>query len=217
MDLALYDAVTRDDVDSLEQIEKTLSVGDQLTPTNSTVLHLASQYGSEKCVAHILRVHKPLLFEINSRGETALHLAAKQGQLGVVNALIDSAKTSFQQQSTLQNTTASTAVQDWIRTPDEELETALHRAVRYNRKDVVELLVREDPSHPHPQNKYKETPLYLASLRYYTDIITVILDNCKWTNVCGAGGKMDLRAMFGGPEGRTALHAAVLDHGGQGK
>ena len=54
MDLALYDAVIKDNFDVLKQMEVLLVVGDQLTATNSRVLHLACQYGSIKYVTHIL-------------------------------------------------------------------------------------------------------------------------------------------------------------------
>ncbi|KAL8155106.1 hypothetical protein AgCh_000482 [Apium graveolens] len=213
MDSDLYDAVTEDKLDALKEMVSKLKVGEQLTPTNQTVLHLACQYGSIKCVTEILSVHDSLLFKINSRGETALHLAAKQGHFVVVKALIDSAKSLVRRQDNVQDIAPSTVVQDLIRTPDEELETALHGAVRYNRKHVVELLVKEDPCHPHPLNKHNETPLYLASIRYYTDIMSTILDNCDWQKT-GGDETTYLLAMFGGPEGRTALHAAVLDQGG---
>lgn len=49
-------------------------------------------------------------------------------------------------------------MQSLIRTRDQhvELETALQQAVRYNRYQVVQLLVKEDPSHSYPQNKHNE-------------------------------------------------------------
>lgn len=69
---------------------------------------------------------------------------------------------------------------------------------------MVKLLVQKDPDHSYPQNKSHETPLYLASIRHYKSIISIILDNCT-------------SATFGGPDGRTALHAAVLTCKGGGK
>ncbi|KAK1401288.1 hypothetical protein POM88_000893 [Heracleum sosnowskyi] len=212
MDSNLYNTVAKDDVVVLREIEGGgLTVADQLTPTKSTVLHLACQYGSFSCVEHILETHQSLLLKINSRGETALHLAAKQGNIGVVGALLSSARFLDQQQNNPQN---STVVQALIRTPDKELETALHGAVRYNRNDVVGLLVGEDPRHVHPQNKHNESPLYLASIRCYADIIRTIFNKCEWPDIGSAEGRRVLHAMFGGPEGRTALHAALLDEGG---
>lgn len=203
MDYALYDAVTKDNIELLKDTEGRLSVSDQRTPTKSTVLHLACEYGNMKCVERILSVYESLLLQINSRGETALHLAARHGHYEVVVALIDAANnSSFVHQTHFQNTSAK-VVQILIRIPNIEFETALHAAVRYNHNNVVRLLVTEDPRHQHPRNKYNETPLYIASVRRYNDIITTILDNCK-------------SPTFGGPHGQTALHAALLDNGGHG-
>lgn len=39
-----------------------------------------------------------------------------------------------------------------ITNTDSEGETALHLAVRYNRKNVVQLLIQKDPDHIYPQN-----------------------------------------------------------------
>ncbi|XP_074378084.1 uncharacterized protein LOC141719603 [Apium graveolens] len=180
MNSELYNAVISDDIDVLNAMQRTtsLEISNQRTPTGSTMLHLACQYGSSRCVEEILSVHESLLCMINSRDETALHLAARHGHYKVVEALILKAKTPIQQLNYLQYT-ASTLLQILIRTETVELETALHTAVRYNHNNVVELLVKEDPGQPHIQNKYKETPLYMASVRNNTDIIKTILHNCE--------------------------------------
>ncbi|KAL8126572.1 hypothetical protein AgCh_013732 [Apium graveolens] len=184
MNSELYNAVISDDIDVLNAMQRTtsLEISNQRTPTGSTMLHLACQYGSSRCVEEILSVHESLLCMINSRDETALHLAARHGHYKVVEALILKAKTPIQQLNYLQYT-ASTLLQILIRTETVELETALHTAVRYNHNNVVELLVKEDPGQPHIQNKYKETPLYMASVRNNTDIIKTILHNCELPGV----------------------------------
>ncbi|KAL8110484.1 protein ACCELERATED CELL DEATH 6-like [Apium graveolens] len=189
IDSEFYDVVIKDNIDELQKIDGRLMVGDQRTPTNNTVLHLACQHGSINCVKQILRVHESLLLELNSRGETALHLAAREGHYDVVVALINAAKS-------LQN--EGEPVHELIRKANLELETALHAAVRYNHKNVVEVLVSEDPSHKQPRNKHGETPMYLATIRCHTDIMETILNVCEFPT-------------FDGPGGRTALHAAVLD------
>lgn len=145
----------------------------------------------------ILNMHESLLLKLDSRGETALHLAAREGNYNVVEALINKAKSLLVQPDHLQDT-SSTVVQFLIRVANVESETALHAACRNNYNNVVELLVTEDPSHAHPQNMYDETPLYLASIRGDAQLIKTIFDNCE-------------SPTFGGPEGRTALHAAILD------
>lgn len=214
MDSELYNAVISDDIDILKAMICTASIeiSNQRTPTGSTVLHLACHYGSSRCAEEILRVHEPLLCMINSRDETALHLAARHGHYRVVEALLVKAKTSIHQPNYLQYT-VSTLLQILIRTENVELETALHTAVRYNHNNVVELLVKEDPGLPLIQNKYKETPLYMASVRNNTDIIRTILHNCELPTFGVPIERMTLRSLFGGSDGKTALHAAVVEYG----
>ena len=202
MNAALHDAVCKDNIDVLKQMEASLSVRRQRTPTKNTVLHLACQYGSINCVKHLLSVHGSLIGKVNLRGDLALHLAARQGHYDVVVALIDAAKSSNQQEST--SKASITLIQSQVRTQNLELETPLHDAVRNNHNSVVQLLVNEDPHDYHCQNKRKETPLYLASTRCYVDIITTILRTCGWS------------VIDHGPAGRTALHAVVLDDGKHG-
>ena len=65
----------------------------QHTPVEDTVLHvLAQSCDSANVVQLILDRHGRLLMKLNKRGETALHLAARNGHSGVVRALIDYAK-----------------------------------------------------------------------------------------------------------------------------
>ncbi|WOH16489.1 hypothetical protein DCAR_0936044 [Daucus carota subsp. sativus] len=200
MNSVLYNAVTKDNIEVLLESEHRLAIDKQLTPTKDTVLHLASQYGSINCLEHMLSVHKSLLLLINSTGETALHLAAREGHFEVVQELLDAAKSSPLTAESSQNTSL-TALQVLIRTTDMERETALHLAVRYNHKEVVQLLLNEDPSHVYPRNKYGETPLYMASFRCHVDIVKTILENSE-------------SPTFGGPNQRTALHAALSHTGG---
>ncbi|KAL1804396.1 hypothetical protein ACET3Z_033043 [Daucus carota] len=200
MNSVLYNAVTKDNIEVLLESEHRLAVDKQLTPTKDTVLHLASQYGSINCLEHVLSVHKSLLSKINSTGETALHLAAREGHFEVVKELLDAAKSSVLTAESSRNTSL-TALQFLIRTTDMERETALHLAVRYNHKEVVQLLLNEDRSHVYPRNKYGETPLYMASFRCHVDIVKTILENSE-------------SPTFGGPNQRTALHAALSHTGG---
>ncbi|KAL1804301.1 hypothetical protein ACET3Z_032948 [Daucus carota] len=202
---ALYDAVTKDNIDVLKQMEGTFYVSRQRvrrqrTPTKNTVLHLACQYGSINCVKHLLTIHGSLIGKVNLRGDLALHLAARQGHYDVVVALIDAAKSSSQEPESACKKSI-TLIESQVRTQNVELETPLHDAVRYNHNNVVQLLVNEDPNDCYCQNKRKETPLYLASTRCYVDIITTIFNTCGWSEIDH------------GPAGRTALHAVVLDDG----
>lgn len=108
MDSGLYNAVITDNVDALREIEGRLNVGNQRTPTNNTVLHLACQYGSIRCVEEIISVHGSLLLEMNAKGETALHGAAREGHYDVAVLLINAATYFVPQPTNMQTATPST-------------------------------------------------------------------------------------------------------------
>jgi ankyrin repeat protein len=84
---------------------------------------------------------------------------------------------------------------------NEEQDTALHEAARNIRVHVVEILTKEDPEFSYSANVLGETPLYIAAsiMRWVSEergkVIDEILTNC-------------ISVDYGGPNGRTALHAA---------
>ncbi|KAG6735772.1 hypothetical protein POTOM_061562 [Populus tomentosa] len=94
-----------------------------------------------------------------------------------------------------------------LRITTEEQATALHEAARNRRSHVVEILTKEDrPELSYSANVHGETPLYIAASSWGQEqekVIDEILANCI--------SVLD----YGGPNGRTALHAAsaVGDHG----
>ena len=110
----------------------------QHTPVKDTVLHvLAQSCDSANLVQLILAGHGRLLMKLNKQGETALHLAARKGHLGIVRALIDYAKseagrwfpTCFDRRKRM------------LRMASVAGNTALHEAVRNNFYDIAKLLV----------------------------------------------------------------------------
>jgi ankyrin repeat protein len=82
---------------------------------------------------------------------------------------------------------------------NEEQDTALHEAARNMRSHVVEILTKEDPEFSYSANVHGETPLYIAVSSWGQErekVIDEILTNC-------------ISVDYGGPNGRTALHAAI--------
>ncbi|WJZ88083.1 hypothetical protein VitviT2T_007414 [Vitis vinifera] len=94
--LAAQDAYGR--IDVLEQMSEDHFVV-QLTPNKNTVLHIAAQFGQLDCVQYILGLNSSssLLLKPNLKGDTPLHLVAREGHLIVVKALIDAAKRLHQE------------------------------------------------------------------------------------------------------------------------
>ncbi|CAL5413466.1 unnamed protein product [Camellia sinensis] len=136
-----------------------------------------------------------LLRCLNVDGETPLHIAAREGHLDIVKALIECANRLDHEEVE----SGGGAAKEMLRAQNKDNDTALHMAVRNCRNlYVVEWLTKEDPEFTHLPNNAKETPLYLAAERQHEDMVSMILKNCK-------------SPAYGGPKGQTALHAAVTN------
>jgi len=167
-----------------------------LTPDENTILHVclrnqSSEPGFTDFVDKILESCPPLLFQANKRGETPLHLAARYGHSNVVEHLIDRTKALPSDPES-----RVTKAKMMLRTTNGN-EIQRCEAARHRRSHVVEILTKEDPEFPYPTNVHGETPLYIAASscgREREKVIDEILTNC-------------ISVDYGGPNGRTALHA----------
>ncbi|KAK6254840.1 hypothetical protein SCA6_016145 [Theobroma cacao] len=154
----------------------------------------AKSLRSTNFVEQILNRSPSLLLKPNAKGEIPLHIAARFGKVNIVELLIKHAKAEHRG---LEN--GIEPAKQMLRMTDNEKNTALHKAVRYGHVEVVHALIQEDPDFSYSVNKSRETPLYIAARRGYNRLVTLIFDKCEFAN-------------HDGPCGRTALHAAVMDH-----
>jgi len=148
---------------------------------------------SEEFVKQILEKCGGLVLIPNAKGETPLHIAAKNGHSGVAKLLVEHVK-AFPPD--IEHGVG--AEQKFIRATNNEKDTALHEAVRYNHIQVVKTLLKLDPHYSYHANKADETPLYLASKGRYQKVAYEILSNIK-------------SPAYEGPNNQTALHAAVIN------
>nr|TKS16447.1 hypothetical protein D5086_0000022740 [Populus alba] len=194
MDPVLYKAAEEGNIDPFENYQTRL---DQLlTPDENTILlvYLGNQRREPKFtdfVDIILEMCPPLLLQANKKGETPLHLAARYGLSNVVRVLIDRAKALPADPES-----GVTDEKKMLRMTNEEQDTALHEAARNSQNHVVGILTKEDPEFSYSANVDGETPLYIAASSWgHEKVIDEILTNC-------------ISVDYGGPNGRTALHAA---------
>ncbi|KAK9282803.1 hypothetical protein L1049_011025 [Liquidambar formosana] len=171
-----------------------------LTPNKNTVLHIHITAQCEKkestnFVEEILTMCPSLLRQANAKGETLLHIAARYGRSKTVKLLLERAKDLREEE--LEAGVGPT--QQMVSLTNKEKDTALHDAVRFNHADVVEILIKEDRDFSYPANDADETPLYLAAERGFGDLVWQILGTCT-------------SPAHGGPNGTTALHAAVINN-----
>uniref|UniRef100_A0A6N2L0R3 Uncharacterized protein n=1 Tax=Salix viminalis TaxID=40686 RepID=A0A6N2L0R3_SALVM len=205
IDHVLYEAAAAGDIGRFENDQTCLDR--LLTPDESTILHVylrnqLREPESTDFVDKILERCPALLLQANKKRETLLHLAAKFGHSNVVKVLIGRAKAPHADPES-----GVTAAKMMLRMTNGEGETALHEAARNARGHVVEILTKEDPDFSYSANLHGETPLYIAAsfgwrrghgkvIDEHGKVIDEILRNC-------------ISVDYGGPNGRTALHAAI--------
>ncbi|XP_028763375.1 ankyrin repeat-containing protein ITN1-like isoform X2 [Neltuma alba] len=169
-----------------------------LTPNKNTILHLHftnyTNNVSETFVKEVLRECPTLVLKANVKDETILHVAARYGHHQIVKTLVDFAKALPKDMDEVG------AEKRLIRAVNDKKDTALHEAARYGHVEVVDVMINEELDHSHfGKNVGDETPLYIAVERRYWNVVDTILDKSN-------------SPQYDGPNGRTALHAAIL-HG----
>ncbi|KAF9589379.1 hypothetical protein IFM89_023360 [Coptis chinensis] len=193
MDPKLFIAVTSGKADLLEPLNT--DILQQVTPIKDTAIHIAAGFGHLETIKSI-HSRCPILFSrANSVGDTTLHVAARAGHFAIVRYLIDCAKTFFSSQDVELGQAGATET-NLIRNGNGKKDTVMHEAVRNCNLEMVKLLIKEDPELLRLNNDAGESPLHIAVEKGELDIITEML---KAKHIS-----------YEGPNGRTALHAAVI-------
>ncbi|KAL8093080.1 hypothetical protein AgCh_035097 [Apium graveolens] len=166
---------------------------------NCAILHSESMIGNAERVRIFLRKYadKKILARLDSNKETALHVAADFGNTEVVKVLIEAAGRLFASSANDNPDNQITCFEDFIRHPNDSLNTALHLAVSNGDMATAKWLVEADRDDRHIQNSKGETPIYLAAKLGYEEIVKMICEACTAPGLAG-------------PDATTALHAAIM-------
>ncbi|XP_065630523.1 protein ACCELERATED CELL DEATH 6 isoform X3 [Quercus suber] len=198
MDVALYEAVAKDDVNNfintLEQVsmdeELNLdSILNQMTISGNSLLHKAASFGSVD-IAELIIDHFPfLLYGRNNLGDTALHVATKAKKLSIVKVLIDKSGKPCPPND---NDTLS-QMKNHIG------NSALHEAVIARFPDAISVLFLANPKVAYYLNEKGESPLRLAIETGDTEIFELLFK---------APGVYD--EFVGGPQEESPVYTAIL-------
>ncbi|XVE50535.1 hypothetical protein DITRI_Ditri01bG0170400 [Diplodiscus trichospermus] len=184
MDLKLFDAIRSGELQRFHQLaDAERNVYGQETPEGNTVLHMAARYGHTSLVKVIIERKRQLVLKSNIKGETPVHIAARAGHLHVITFFIESVK-KF-----------SIHIAG---TRDNNGNTPLHGAIRNGHLSVVTALAGHDKNALLEINDAGESALSIAIDMRFTEIANSIISS----NPSTLG--------LAGPNGRTALHCAVI-------
>jgi ankyrin repeat protein len=202
MEPRLLKAVTTGDLGLLEQAlglrpspapaeQGNLNCLEGVTAAGSSALHVAAGRGHLELVVTICAQDPSLTRRRNHQGDTALICAARAGHADVVDHLAERAL----EEAAMWPTTS-------LRATNSAGETAMHEAVRNGRDHLVlEKLMSRDSGLARVVDGDGVSPLYLAVASNRADMVRVLIGDSP--------DGVRSSASFSGPDGQTALHAAV--------
>ncbi|XP_066360679.1 protein ACCELERATED CELL DEATH 6-like [Miscanthus floridulus] len=198
MNPQLLKAVSNGDADLLAQILSTTTISEEsrcaclggVTAEGSSALHIAARHGYLKLVEMICDQDISLIKARNNLLDTPLICASRSGHVDVVDYLIQLASTQRDTEYVLRAWNSSGA-------------TAVHEAVRNGHASVLGKLVSRDARLAAAVDGQGVSPLYMAVVSGRADMVDILISESR-------GGSVKLPASYAGPDGQTALHAAVF-------
>ncbi|RVW73197.1 Ankyrin repeat-containing protein [Vitis vinifera] len=235
MDDSVYEAAAKGDIEVLKKIPES-EFHAQLSPKHNTILHIASEFGNIECVNWILDLpsSSSLLQRPNLNEDTPFHLAAREGHLEVVEALINAAR-----EPTLDIETGPGPHKedpDFTYGANDSGITPLYMAVEGGFTAVVKLIIEKSSTSPSYNGLMGRTALHAAVICNDIEMTKTILqwkpdltkevDKNGWSPLHYAAERGDLEivklllekseksvAYLRSKDGKkTALHIASFHH-----
>ncbi|TQD82928.1 hypothetical protein C1H46_031527 [Malus baccata] len=201
MDPSVYEAARSGDLGFLKKIrdgDLSINLLLQKTPKNNNILHLAAEFKQVDFFRGVpINNQSPLFWDINNKGDTPMHVAAKAGCDEVVELLINHATMLHTEGADEESALAGCkAYKELLRIKNLIEDTGLHVAIKYGHLKVVVLLVEADPELCCFTNRANESPLFLATTKGFPRIARYMLEKFPTSSLNGINGV-------------TALHAAI--------
>ncbi|CAO2141247.1 unnamed protein product [Urochloa humidicola] len=180
----LLKAATFADAESMKQLalhDPAVLLG--TTPQGNTCLHIASIHGHEEFCKNVLTLGNSheLLSAVNGDGETPLLTAVTRGHASLSSFLLRSNRPEH--------------LSEMILKEDKRGCNVLHHAIRGGHSELALELIEEKPALSKHVNMHDESPMFMAAMRNFTDVVEKLL------NIPDSAQT--------GPFGFNALHAAV--------
>ncbi|KAH6795987.1 hypothetical protein C2S51_036973 [Perilla frutescens var. frutescens] len=157
----------------------------RLSPIGNRFIHVAAKHGKENVVNFIAAREPYMVLSKNFNGETALHLAARSGQVSIVEALVrvhQGLLLPYRDENNLlraKNKSGNTALHEALLNVLESKrgKGALHEALLKSWIRIAEYLIQNDHEISYYQNKDEESALYLAAKASLKECVSLILQS----------------------------------------
>lgn len=160
-----------------------------VTAQGSSALHIAASHGHLELVEMICTRDVSLIKARNNLLDTPLICAARAGHGDVVDYLIEKALAEQEAEDPV------------LRAKNLDGATAMHEAVRNGHVVVLQKLMLKDSGLAAVVDGKGVSPLYSAAASHRADMVDILIRESP--------DGVKSRASYAGPDGQTALHAAV--------
>jgi ankyrin repeat protein len=195
MDRQLLEACSEGKIEMLKAlVHRDPNILTSVTPDGNNCLHLATMLGYHEFAAEVWSRDPSLFCSTNKQGETPLVVALAAANDSLASAIIDAATQHLQPDIT-HGMEGGKPLNEMLLKFDIRGDSVLHHAMRNGFEEIAVQLFDIEPRLSEQVNKSKESPMFMAARRGYSEVLQRLLQIPSSAN--------------SGPDDYTALHAAV--------